>query len=112
MAPQWPLIVEPDFVTESVTRTPMYEGTLPVGGGLFPGSVVNVVPQTVAGLLAGSVETVPSKPLCEAGPGPPVIEFAFDHESLHQVTFVDGPAAATVRSPRLNAPRVGNANTI
>ena len=39
----FPLIVDPDFVTEFVTRTVMTGGSGPSGGGaLLPGAVVNV----------------------------------------------------------------------
>ena len=109
--PQLPLIVLPDFVTELATITPMYSGTPADGGGLLPGAVVNLVPQTFAGLVFGSVVTTDANPLNESGAVPPVRLFSADHSSLHQVTVVVGPAAATVELPSTNAPRLANEKT-
>ena len=64
----------------------MYEGTSPVGGGLFPARVANVVPQTSAGAFVGSDVTLAAKPLNESGARPPKRLFRSHHESLHQVT--------------------------
>lgn len=83
-----------------------------VGGGLFPGDVAKVEPQTFAGLWVGSDVTVSAKPLNDAGADPPVNLLRFDQEASHHVTFVVGVAVATVESPNTKAPRAGNAKTI
>ena len=62
------------------------------------------------GLIVGSVTSV-TKPLNEAGACPPERLFRLAHEWLHQVTVVSWPAPATVWSPSVNAPRLGNAKT-
>jgi len=41
-----PEIIEPDFVTELVTSTAMYCGTVGGGPELFPGSLFQGTPQT------------------------------------------------------------------
>ncbi len=109
--PQSPLMSFPDLLTELATSTPMYEGTSVVGGGLFPGPVLNFVPQTATGVVVGSVVTAPANPLKESGAIPPVRLFRLHHESLHQDTFVVALAPATVVSPSTKAPRDGKAKT-
>jgi hypothetical protein len=68
-----PEIVEPDFVLELVTITPMNAGSGPAGGGvLLPGSVLQSTRQLgVAGFSA--------KPLKLAGAAPPLSELSFHH---------------------------------
>jgi hypothetical protein len=99
------------FVTEPATTTPMYDGMPLAGGGLSPPVVVKLTPQTLAGVVLGSVETLPAKPLKAIGAVPPVRLFTLDQESLHHVT-VEDPAPVTVLSPSTKAPRLGKANTI
>lgn len=110
--PQVPSMALPDFVIESATMTPMYDGTSLAGGVLLPGRVVNVVPHTETGVPAGSFVTVPAKPLNDSGAVPPVRLLWLHQESLHHVTFVVDVATETVRSPSTNAPRSGNVKTI
>ena len=77
------------------------------GCELLPVRVVKLVPQTSGGLVDGSVVTLAAKPLNEAGASPPERLFRLDQEWLHQVTVFE-PAPATVRSPRVKAPRLGS----
>src|SRR2546429_286977 len=109
MLPQRPLSGPPACVTELVTSTPMYSGTVSGGCPLLPGCAAKVVPQSSGGLICGSV-TPEAKPLNEDGAWPAERLFRLDHEWLHQVTVFD-PAPAAVRSPRVNAPRLGKAKT-
>ena len=102
----------PALPTELVTRTPIYEGAVPVGGGLFPGEVAKVDPQTFAGVCVGSDVTVSANPLNDGGADPPVKLFRLDQEASHQVRLVVKVAAASVELPSANAPRLGNAKTI
>src|SRR3954453_15289291 len=95
-----------------MTMTPMYDGTPVVGGGLFPGAVVKVELQAAAGLVVGRPAGGAGKPLNKSGAGPPGRVFSVHQLSLHQLTWVDGVAAAVVRSPSANAPRDGNAKTM
>src|SRR5215831_4313326 len=106
---QVPLSELPACVTELVTRTPMYSGTVSGGLPLLPGRAVKLVPHSSGGLICGSV-TLDAKPLNEDGAWPPERLFRPDHEWLHQVTVLP-PAPATVWSPSVNAPRLGNAKT-
>jgi len=53
-----------------------------------------------------------AKPLNALGARPLEMEFFAYQESLHQVSEVVGVATETDRSPRANAPLVGNAKTI
>lgn len=103
----FPEIVLPEDVIDEETSTPMRLGTSATGGGLLPALVVQFPPQ--AGGDEG--DTLAAKPLNPGGAGPPLRLFFSDHCELHQVSVVNGPAPATVRSPRSNAPRDGNAKT-
>src|SRR4051812_34259797 len=98
----------PDLVVLLVTSTPMYEGTTSVGGGLLPPEVDDGAPHVAGGVAVGRL-TVPAKPLNADGAAPPDSTFTPAHWLPHQVT-VPPPAALT--SPTVNAPRLGNANTI
>src|ERR671924_1851809 len=106
-----PVMALPLFVTLLVTSVPMYAGTPLVGGGLLPPVVGQLLPQAAGGVLVGRL-TVPAKPLSAGGAVPPERLFSCDQLSAHHVTVVVGVAALTVRSPRVNAPRLGNANTV
>ena len=46
----------------------------------MPPVVLNLVPQTLAGLVVGSVVIVPAKPLKDVGATPPVRLFTEDQE--------------------------------
>ena len=78
----------------------------------MPPVVLNVVPQTFAGLVVGSVVTVSAKPLNADGVAPPERLFKNDQELSHHVTVVVGVAAVTVLLPRMKAPLLGKAKTI
>ena len=56
--------------------------------------------------------TLPANPLNESGAMPPETLFSLHQASSHHVTALVGVAAATVLSPRTNAPRLGKAKTI
>src|SRR6476659_4299605 len=97
-----PEIVEPDLCTELVTITAMKLGSGPAGGGgLFPGSVVQLVPQT-------TVFGVSAKPLNAAGAAPPSRVFSFHHWAPQKVTAV--PTAALplpiAKFPPATAPKI------
>jgi hypothetical protein len=64
-----PEIVEPLFWTELATMTAMNCGTVAGGVELPPGLLVQLPPQ--AGLVL-----LPSKPLNELGPDPPLIDYS------------------------------------
>ena len=70
------------------------------------------MPQLLAGLVVGRDVTEAANPLNASGATPPDTEFVVYQVSLHQVSEVVGVAAETDRSPRTNAPLVGNAKTI
>jgi hypothetical protein len=89
----------------------MYAGTPLTGGALAPPEVVHAPPHMVGGLDAGST-TLSAKPLKADGADPPERLLRLAHWASHHVTVVVGPAAATVRSPRTNTPRVGKAKTV
>src|SRR3954449_12357479 len=108
---EFPAIALPLFVIELDTTTPMYEGTVPGGGGLLPVAVVQALPHPDGGVVVGRV-IVPSKPLYADGAAPPVRTFRLGHVSAHHVTVVALPAAAAVVFPSVNAPRLGKAKTI
>src|SRR5690348_3156703 len=110
MCVEFPEIVVPDFLTELVTTTPMYDGTPLDGGGLLPPVVVHELPQLVAGVVVGSVIT-PAKPLSEGGALPPLRRFCCDHVSPHHSTLAL-PAVDAVMLPSVKAPLLGKANTI
>src|SRR3954447_15691526 len=93
-----PEIELPAFDTELATSTPMYDGTAPTGGVLFPGRVVHGPPHAAGGVLVGSA-TAPAKPLNAFGAPPAPSAFSDDHGAAHQVNDVAGVAPATVRSP-------------
>jgi hypothetical protein len=103
----FPEIVLPDLVAVLATRTPMYDGTVPVGGGLVPPEVDHGPPHAAGGVLVGRV-TVEAKPLKPDGGAPPERLFNFDQLLPHQLSV---PPPATLRSPSTNAPRLGKANT-
>ena len=86
----------------------MYDGTVVVGGGLFPPEVDHGPPHAAGGVLVGRL-AVPAKPLKEGGAAPADSLFTLDQLEPHHVTV---PPPAALRSPITNAPRVGNANTI
>ena len=93
-----PEIVEPFCEIELETRTAMYGGSGPAGGGvLLPGSVVQFVPQLETG-------GVSSKPLKAAGAAPPLRRFSFDHCAPQNVTEVP---TALFPSPITNPPPPG-----
>jgi hypothetical protein len=82
-----------------------------VGGGLLPPVVVQLLPHAAGGVVVGRL-TVPANPLSALGAVPPERLLSWYHVSAHQVTVVEDVAAPTVLSPSVNAPRLGNANTI
>src|SRR5919197_2902911 len=90
-----PEVVEPDWLIELATITPMNDGNGPSGGGaLLPGDVVQSMPHVgVGGDFA--------KPLNEAGAAPPVRLFSFGHWAPQKVTEV--PTAALL-SPMTKLP--------
>ena len=71
--------------------------------------LVKLVPQSSGGLICGRV-TSAAKPLNEAGAEPPERLLRLDQEWLHHVTVLE-PAPATVRSPSVKAPLLGNWKT-
>jgi hypothetical protein len=96
-------MVEPDCEVELETTTAMNAGNGPGGGGvLLPVSVIQLVPQDAE---AG----VSSKPLNDAGAGPPLSVFSFDHWAPQKVTSV--PIAA-FPSPITKLPPGVTANTV
>ena len=78
----------------------------------MPPLVFQMPLQLAGGEVVGRLATLPAKPLKAGGADPPDRLFAADQVSLHQVTGVEAPAAATVLSPSTNAPRLGKANTV
>ena len=90
-----PEIVEPDWLIELATITPMNDGRGPGGGGaLLPGDVVQSVPHVAVG---GDF----AKPLNEAGAAAPLRLFSFHHWAPQKVTEV--PTAALL-SPMTKLP--------
>src|SRR6185437_12869200 len=93
-----PVLVEPDLVTELLTITAMYGGSGPAGGGeLFPGSVVQALPQL--GTLGRS-----ANPLKLAGAAPVLSGLRSVHWAPQNVTF--DPMALSL-SPMTKAPPPG-----
>ena len=74
-------MTEPDLVIELATITVMVRETVAGGGGLLPGPVFHVPPQTGGCALV----TLP-KPLNAAGAGPPLSAFRFAHCAPQKVT--------------------------
>src|SRR5436190_11501985 len=101
----------PDFVIYLATITPMYEGSVAGGGGLLPPLVVQLLLQTYAGVVVGSVVEA-TNPLKGGGAWPPLRLFSRYQLLFHQLTVVEDVAAATVRSPSVNTPLLGKANTV
>jgi len=90
-----PEIVEPDWLIELATITPMNDGSGPGGGGaLLPDDVVQSVPHVAVG---GDF----AKPLKEAGAAAPLRLFSFHHWAPQKVTEV--PMAASL-SPMTKLP--------
>src|SRR5579872_6139086 len=95
-----PEMVEPDFVIELATITPMYEGSGPPGGdALLLGPVVQLVPHTGGTALS-------SNPLNDDGVGPPLRVLSFDHWAPQNVTAVP---LALLPSPITKPPPGGKA---
>ena len=98
-----PVIVGPDFVTESVTSIAVYDGRPDGGGGLFPPEVSHVAPHVVG--PAGAFEN-PLK-LFGAAPAPTVLA------ALHWLPQnVAVPAIAALPLPMTKLPPAVHWNTI
>src|SRR5438046_5125626 len=104
MRTAFPEMTDPAFTTLVGTSTPMYAGGAPLGGPeLFPGRVVQVMPQAGGSALRRS-----ANPLKLAGAGPPLSWLRADHCAPQKVTC---PPTGALRSPTVKPPRARNAKT-
>src|SRR5215831_14386621 len=98
-----PLMFGPFLTTESVTMIFSDEGIVSGGGGLLPGRVLHVPPQTLSDALA--------KPLKPAWPAVtrPLIWLFFHHCEPQKLTVLPMPCGST--SPTTNAGPAGDVSS-